>query len=141
MTGCLAGDQKFLPVNAGVFDFLAADARRCHGVFARMSRSLFMAMAVGLVHLSSSPAMAQSGDAGASHCQAIYNEVWELRAKGKDGAANSLHGRARHLGCFEPPISDSLCPILDQQELLREAEGNSGLAGVIRAQQRRFLCP
>lgn len=86
------------------------------------------------------PFAAQSDDTNASHCQVIYGEVWELRAKGKDGTANGLHGRARHYGCFEPPISERLCPVLQEQEIRRESEGNTGLAGVIRAQQRRFAC-
>ncbi len=87
-----------------------------------------------------SPTAAQTPGNKASHCQAIYNEVWELRAKNKEGEANSLHGRARHYGCLEPPMSDSLCSVLEGQEIRRESEGNSGLAGVIRAQQRRFAC-
>jgi hypothetical protein len=33
-----------------------------------------------------------------------------------------------------------LCPILEQQELLRMSEGNDALTSVIHAQQRRFLC-
>ena len=86
------------------------------------------------------PSLAQSEATKTSHCQAVYNEVWELRAKGKEGPANSLHGRARHYGCFELPISRSLCPILEEQELRREAAGDTGLAGVIRAQKRRFAC-
>ena len=86
------------------------------------------------------PHAAQSGDTKLSHCQAVYNEIWELRAKGKEGKANGLHGKARHEGCLEPPVSEGLCSVLLEQELRRESEGNTGLAGVIRAQQRRFAC-
>lgn len=63
-----------------------------------------------------------------------------MRAKGKDGEANNLHNRARHRGCLEAPISDSLCSVLEQQKILRESEGNTRLVSVIRAQHRRFLC-
>jgi hypothetical protein len=105
-----------------------------------MIRPLLVALVAGWLCLASLPAAAQSGGAGASHCRAIYNEVWELRARGKDGEANTLNAKLRHLGCFEPPISDSLCPILEQQELLRMSEGNDALTSVIHAQQRRFLC-
>ena len=102
-----------------------------------MIRSLVIAPVVDWFHLASLPAVAQSGDAGR---QAIHNEVWELRAKGKDGEANRLNGRLRPLGCFEPPISDSLGSILEHQEILRQSEGSDALASVLRAQQRRFLC-
>ena len=105
-----------------------------------MSRAKFAATLMFLSGLLFFPYAAQSGDTNASHCQAIYGEVWELRAKGKDGKANGLHGRARHYGCFEPPASESLCPVLQEQEIPRESEGNTGLAGVIRSQQRRFAC-
>jgi hypothetical protein len=105
-----------------------------------MIRPLAIVLVASWFLLASLPALAQSGGAGASHCQAVYNEIWELRAKGKDGEANNLNGRLRHLGCFEPPISNSLCPILEQQGLLRASEGNNALTNVIHAQQRRFLC-
>ena len=105
-----------------------------------MSWPKFAATVTFLSVLLFFPYVAQSGETNASHCQAIYGEVWDLRAKGKDGEANGLHGRARHYGCFEPPTSESLCPVLREQEIRRESEGNTGLAGVIRAQQRRFAC-
>lgn len=105
-----------------------------------MSRAKFVAALTFLSVLLIFPNAARSNDTHASHCQAIYSEVWELRAQGKDGKANGLHGRARHHGCFEPPASESLCPVLQEQEIRRESEGNTGLAGVIRAQQRRFAC-
>lgn len=106
-----------------------------------MIRPVVMALVVSGFHLASLPAAAQSVDAGASHCQAISNEVWELRAKGRDGEANTLNAKLRHLGCFEPPVSDSLCAVLDQQELLCASEGNDALTSVIHAQQRQLLCP
>lgn len=99
-----------------------------------------VAFAVAFLPFLLSPMAVQAAGADASHCQAVYNEVWELRAKGRDGEANSLNNRLRNLGCLEAPISDSLCSVLDQQELLREADGNANLANVIRAQQQRFLC-
>lgn len=105
-----------------------------------MSRLLATALVVGLLPLLSPPAAAQIEDSEVGHCQAIYTEVWELRAQGKDGAANNLNNQLRHLGCLEPPLSDSLCPVLDQQEILRDADGNDNLANVIRAQQQRFVC-
>lgn len=105
-----------------------------------MSRLLAAALAAGFVPFLLSQTTAQAAGADAGHCQAVYNEVWELRAKGRDGEANSLNNRLRNLGCLEPPISDSLCSVLDQQELLREADGNANLGNVIRAQQQRFLC-
>lgn len=105
-----------------------------------MSQAKYVTILVSLAFCLFSPDVAQSNDTKLSHCQAIYNEVWELRAKGKDGKANSLHGKARHEGCLEPPISEGLCPILQEQEIRCESEGNTGLAGVIRAQQRRFAC-
>jgi len=105
-----------------------------------MSRAKFATTLMFLSVLLLFPYAAQPSDTDVSHCQAIYNEVWELRAKGKDGQANGLHGRARNYGCFEPPESESLCSVLQEQEIRRESEGNTGLAGVIRAQQRRFAC-
>ena len=105
-----------------------------------MIRPVTVALAASCFALASLPAMAQSGDDRESHCQAIYNEVWDLRAKGKDNEANILNAKMRQLACFEPPVSDSLCPILDQQELLRASEGNVALTNVIHAQQRRFRC-
>ena len=105
-----------------------------------MSRLLAVALAVGFLPYLSPPAAGQIEESKASHCQAIYNEVWELRAKGKDSPANNLNNRMRNLGCLEPPLSDALCPVLDQQEILREADGNDNLANIIRAQQQRFVC-
>ena len=105
-----------------------------------MSRAKYAAAFVFLSAFLLAPFTAQSREIIESHCQAIYNEVWELRAKGKDSEANGLHGRARHYGCFEPPASETLCAVLQEQEIRRESEGNTGLAGVIRAQQRRFAC-
>ena len=105
-----------------------------------MRRLEFAATIVFLFVLFISPHAAHSDGTNASHCQAIYNEVWELRAKGKDTEANRLHGRTRHYGCLEPPISKTLCSILGKQEIRRESEGNTSLAGVIRAQQQRFSC-
>jgi hypothetical protein len=99
-----------------------------------MSRAKFAATLTFLTVLLLPAYAAQSGDTNASHCQAIYSEVWELRANGKDGKANGLHGRARHYGCFEPPASESLCPVLQEQEIRRESEGNTGLAGVTPSQ-------
>ena len=105
-----------------------------------MTQTKFAAVLVLLVLSVSSSPLARADDLSASNCQAIYNEVWELRANEKEGQANSLHSKARNKGCFEPPISAGLCPILQQQEIQRESEGNTGLAGVIRAQKRRFAC-
>ena len=105
-----------------------------------MFRVLAVALAAGLLPSLAAPAAAQSEGDKARHCQAVYNEVWELRAKGKDGPANKLNNRLRNTGCLEAPLSESLCPVLEQQELLREADGNDNLANVIRAQQQRFLC-
>ena len=105
-----------------------------------MSQAKYAAIFVSLAFWLFSPDVAQSNDTRLSHCQAIYNEVWELRAQGKEGKANGLHGKARHEGCLEPPVSEGLCSVLLEQELRRESEGNTGLAGVIRAQQRRFAC-
>jgi hypothetical protein len=97
-------------------------------------------LAAALAILLPVPPAAGADEAKISHCHAIYNEVWELRAKGKETPGNQLHGRARAEGCLESPIAETLCPILNEQELLREAEGKSGLASVIRAQKRRFSC-
>ena len=97
-------------------------------------------IAIVLCLAASFASSASAASLSASNCQAIYNEVWELRANDKEGQANSLHSKARNKGCFEPPLSGELCPILKQQEIQRESEGDTGLAGVIRAQQRRFAC-
>ena len=105
-----------------------------------MSRFLAAALAVGFLPLLSPPAAGQMEESDVGHCQAIYTEVWELRARGKDSPANNLNNRMRRLGCFEAPVSDGLCPVLDRQEILREADGNDNLANVIRAQQQRFFC-
>lgn len=105
-----------------------------------MNRPVAIALAASWFALASVPAVAQSGDDRASHCQTIYTEVWELRAKGKDNEANILNAKMRQLACFDPPTSESLCPILDQQELLRASDGNVPLTNVIHAQQRRFHC-
>ncbi len=105
-----------------------------------MIRPVAAVLVVSWFHLAAVPAAAQSEDDRSSHCQAIYTEVWEMRAKGKDNEANILNAKMRQLGCFDPPISESLCPILDQQELLRASEGNISLTNVIHAQQRRFHC-
>lgn len=106
-----------------------------------MSRLLAAALAVGSLPLLSPPAAGQTEVGDVEHCQAIYAEVWELLAQGKDKPANNLNNRLRRLGCMEPPLSDSLCPVLEQQEILRDADGDDNLANVVRAQQKRFLCP
>lgn len=99
-----------------------------------------VAVAVSCLALASSPAVAQSGDDPASRCQALYTEVWDLRAGGKDDEANILNAKMRQLGCFLPPTSDGLCSVLDQQEGLRASQGKNALTNIIHAQQRRFRC-
>ena len=103
----------------------------------RLVSPMFVAVSL----LLSSPVHGATIEQRIENCKAVYWEVWELRAKGKDSTANGLHARVRHDGCLEPPIDQHLCPLLDQQETLREADGDPGLAGVIRAQKQRLRCP
>ncbi len=140
--GDLIRNHNLISCTDGYLDISqrVATAYHCNQRFLPMSRVKFAATLMFLSVLLFFPYTAQSDATNASHCQALYNEVWELRAKGKDGEANGLHGRVRHYGCFEPPVSESLCSVLQEQEIRRESEGNTGLAGVIRAQQRRFAC-
>lgn len=105
-----------------------------------MIRTLLASTIVATLLAIPKQAVSHSEDARVAHCQAIYNEVWVLREKGKRLRADRLHARARHYGCFDPPIGKELCPILFEHEIVAESDGDTGLAGVIRAQMKRFNC-